>query len=132
MVINAKSLIIELKSFTILTSIKQSFVLLISTVLENVSMEIIVLLPIQNQKFLLSWLIGLIKTLISICFISRQFGVHTMKLIIKEIYVSIHITGKITDVNHSFIIMLKINVLIGDLDHSLIITKMAVPKSIIV
>jgi hypothetical protein len=49
-----------------------------------------------------------------------------MRIIIKEINVSLHTIGKISEENLNSIYTLKINVLIGVLDPSLTITKMDV------
>ena len=64
-------------------------------------------------------MINLNKIRIFICFISKPCGVLTTKLITLEISVSTLITGKISEGSLNFIIILKINAIIGDQDHTL-------------
>lgn len=69
---------------------------------ENANMETIARSLIQSLKYRLSLLINLIKTLISTCFILKQCGVPTMRIIIKGTNVFLRTTGRILGGNHSF------------------------------
>jgi len=60
----------------------------------------------------------------STCFISKQFGVPTMKTIIREINVFLHIIGKILEESHSSISIRKNSVLTGDRGNLLTTIKM--------
>lgn len=122
--------IIELKSFTILRSIRSSSVHLIQTRSKHVTMAICVLLLMLKRKLLLTCWISLKRILIFTCSISRQCGVLTLTLIIQEMLVYMLIIGKTLEESLMFSITKKSSVLNGKLRTLSKHMQMAVSMSI--
>lgn len=117
------------RNSTILTNTKPSFAHHTLIQLESASMEIIAPLHTLMLRFLLRRSINLREIQTSICFISKQYGAHIMKLIIREINVSMHTIGKISEGSPKFISIIRNSVEIGDLRVTQAITRMGVQMS---
>lgn len=123
---SARRLTIELKSFITQINTKRSFALLTLKKLVNVNMVTSVHSLILRQRFQWSSSTSMSKTSTSTCFTSRQYGVHTMKRITKEMCACTPTIGKTSEENLICTTTARSSALTGEADHSLTHTKTGV------